>query len=88
MQIGSRPLPIDNKEKGTCHRLIVEQEAMKRENTPSAKAEAEKLEGRIAQIKEELAVLKQQWEQEKKLIESLKREKNQLRTIAISRRRS
>src|ERR1700756_2606650 len=36
MQIGSRPLPIDNKERELAS-LIVEQEAMRRENTPLAK---------------------------------------------------
>lgn len=77
MQLGSRPLPIDNKERELAS-LIVEQEAMKRENTPLAKNEVEKLEGRIAKIKEELSVLRQRWEQEKKIIESLKEKKDQL----------
>jgi ATP-dependent Clp protease ATP-binding subunit ClpB len=76
MQLGSRPLPIDTKERELAS-LIVEQEALRRENSPSSKAEAEKLEGRIAQIKEELALLRQQWEQEKELIEALKEKKNQ-----------
>lgn len=77
MQLGSRPLPIDNKERELAS-LIVEQEAMKRENTPLAKHESEKLNARIAQIKEELSVLKQQWDQEKKIIDSLKEKKDQL----------
>lgn len=77
MQLGSRPLPIDNKERELAS-LIVEQEAMKRESTPLAKNEVEKLEKRIAHIKEELSVLRQQWEQEKKIIEALKEKKDQL----------
>lgn len=77
MQLGSRPLPIDTKERELAS-LIVETEALKRENTPTSKAEAAKIEGKIAQIKEELTVLKQQWEQEKKLIQSLKDKKNTL----------
>ncbi|HEV8053010.1 MAG TPA: AAA family ATPase [Parachlamydiaceae bacterium] len=77
MQLGSRPLPIDNKERELAT-LIVETEALKRENTPTSKAEAAKIEGKIAQIKEELSVLKHQWEQEKKLIESVKEKKNAL----------
>jgi len=80
MQIGSRPLPIDNKERELSG-LIVEAEALKRENTSTSKAEAVKLEGRIAQLKEELAVLKQQWEQEKKLIQSLKDKKDTLEKL-------
>lgn len=77
MQLGSRPLPIDAKERELSG-LIVEVEALHRENTPSSQAEAKKLEGKIAQIKEELSILRQQWEQEKKLIQSLKEKKNTL----------
>lgn len=80
MQLGSRPLPIDNKERELSS-LIVEQEALRRENTPSSKAEIEKLEVRIAQIKEELAMLRMQWEQEKKLIEEVKAKKNLLEQL-------
>jgi ATP-dependent Clp protease ATP-binding subunit ClpB len=77
MQLGSRPLPIDTKERELAT-LIVEHEALKRENTLSSKGEAVKLEAKIAQIKEELSILKQQWEQEKKLIALLKEKKNSL----------
>lgn len=80
MQLGSRPLPIDNKERELAS-LIVEQEAMKRENTPIAKNEADKLEKRIAKIKEELSILRQRWEQEKKIIEALKQKKDQLEKL-------
>lgn len=80
MQLGSRPLPIDYKERELAS-LIVEQEAMKRENTPLAKNEVEKLEGKIAQIKEGLSILNQQWSEEKKIIESLKEKKNQLEQL-------
>lgn len=76
MQLGSRPLPIDTKERELSG-LIVEQEALRREGTSTSKAEADALEKRIAQIKEELAVLKQQWDQEKSLIEKLKEKKNE-----------
>lgn len=77
MQVGSRPLPIDDKERELAS-LIVETEALKRENTVTSKAEAAKLEGKIAQLKEGLSVLRQQWEGEKKLIQSLKDKKNTL----------
>ena len=80
MQLGSRPLPIDTKERELSS-LIVEQEAMKRENTPLGKHEAEKLEGKIAHIKEELSILRQQWEQEKKIIEGVKEKKNELEKL-------
>lgn len=76
LQIGSRPIPIDTKERELAS-LIVEQEALKRENTPTSKQEAEKLNERIAEIKEELQQLKQQWDNEKKLIESIQDKKNE-----------
>ena len=78
LQLGSRPLPIDLKERELSG-LIVEQEALRRERQDSS--EAKKLEGKIAEIKEELAVLRQQWEEEKKLIESLKAKKNSLERL-------
>lgn len=75
MQLGSRPLPIDNKERELSN-LIVEQEALRREKTPTALAEADRLNVKIGQIKEELAILRQQWDQEKELIETIKKKKN------------
>lgn len=80
MQLGSLPLPIDRKER-ELSTLIVKQEALKREDSPSAKAELEKLGKEIAKLKEELAVLKQRWNKEKKIIDSLKEKKNQLETL-------
>lgn len=80
MQLGSRPLPIDNKERELAS-LIVEQEAIKRENTPSSKVEMERLNGKIAQIKEELSILKGRWEKEKELLEAVKEKKNALERL-------
>ncbi|KAF3363184.1 Chaperone protein ClpB [Chlamydiales bacterium STE3] len=80
MQLGSRPLPIDQKERELAG-IIVEQEALKREDSVSSRAEAEKLESKIAEIKEELNILKQQWDQEKKLIEEIKEKKNRLEQV-------
>lgn len=80
MQLGSRPLPIDDKERELSG-LIVKQEALKREGSSSAKTEAEKLEKEIASIKDQLVVLRQQWEQEKKLIQELKDKKNKLEQL-------
>jgi ATP-dependent Clp protease ATP-binding subunit ClpB len=80
MQIGSRPLPIDTKERELSG-LIVEQEALRREKTPTATAAAESLEGKIAQIKEDLSLLRQQWEQEKKLLQAIKEKKNKFEQL-------
>lgn len=80
LQIGSRPLPIDNKERELSS-LIVEMEALRRENTPTANAEIEKLESKIAKIKDELSLLRMQWEEEKALIEAVKKKKDQLERL-------
>ncbi len=80
MQIGSRPLPIDTKERALTS-LIVELEAMRREDSDASKKAKGALEAKIADAKEELATLKQQWEQEKKVIETLKEKKNSLEQL-------
>lgn len=80
MQLGSRPLPIDTKERELAT-LIVEQEALRRENSATAKATANELEKKIATLKEELNLLRQQWDQEKTLIQSVKEKKNKLEQL-------
>lgn len=80
MQLGSRPLPIDVKERELTS-LIVEQEALRRENSPSAKDRAKEIDKKIANIKEELGTLKQQWEHEKKIIVELTEKKNKLEQL-------
>lgn len=80
MQLGSRPLPIDTKERELSG-LIVKQEALRREDSPTARSEVELLDKRVAQIKEELAALRQRWDQEKELISSLKEKKNELERL-------
>lgn len=77
LQLGSRPLPIDTKERELAS-MIVEQEALHREKSPSADAQAKKLEKEIAEKKEELSTLKQQWDQEKGVLQGLKEKKNSL----------
>lgn len=87
MQLGSRPLPIDTKERELAG-FIVEQEALRREDTPTSRSEAEKLEGKIAQIKEDLSVLRHQWEQEKGLIQTLKEKKDKLEHVRFQEEES
>ncbi len=80
MQLGSRPLPIDRKER-ELSTLIVKQEALKRENTPAAKEEMDHLEKQIQSIKEELTVLKQRWETEKKALQSVREKKDKIEKL-------
>ncbi len=80
MQIGSRPLPIDTKERELSS-LIVKQEALRREDSPMAQSEGKKLEAAIAKMKEELALLRQRWDREKDLIQAVKEGKNKLEQL-------
>ena len=80
MQIGSRPLPIDSKERELSN-LIVKQEALKREKSAASKGESQKLSEQIAKIKEELNVLKERWNQEKKTLEAVSAKKTKLETL-------
>ncbi len=75
MQLGSRPLPIDQKER-ELSTLIVQQEALRREQ--GTKEEIEKLGAKIGQIKEDLVTLRKRWDEEKQLIQSVKEKKDQL----------
>lgn len=78
MQLGSRPLPIDQKERALSH-LIVKLEALKKEK--GQEAEIEKLEREIASVKEELASLNQRWNHEKEELQGLKEKKKQLEVL-------
>lgn len=80
MQLGSRPLPIDIKERELAS-LIVEVEGLKREKSPSSEEEMKKREKEIASIKEELSKLNARWEKEKKLLQSLKEKKDLLEKL-------
>ncbi|MBS0648944.1 MAG: AAA family ATPase [Verrucomicrobia bacterium] len=80
MQLGSLPIPIDRKERELAS-CIVKQEALKREDSPTAKAEMEKIGKEISELKEELSHLRQRWNEEKKLIDALKEKKNKLEQL-------
>ncbi len=82
MQMGSRPLPIDTKERELAA-LIVEKEAIKREaGTASVKRpDLEKIEAKIGTIQEELNMLKKEWEEEKKILETIKLKKDLLENL-------
>ena len=76
MQLGSLPLPIDKKERELAS-LVVKQQALIREDSP----EKDKLSGEISKLKEELGALREGWNHEKKLIESVKEKKNKLEQL-------
>lgn len=78
MQLGSRPLPIDIKERELSY-LIVKHEALKRE--AGKQKEIEKLEHEIASIKDHLNTLKERWNLEKGSLQGLKERKKKLETL-------
>jgi ATP-dependent Clp protease ATP-binding subunit ClpB len=78
MQIGSRPLPIDSKQRELSS-LIVKQEALKKEK--KAKPELEKLTKEIAELKEELDLLNERWKQEKESLEIVNEKKGKLEQL-------
>ncbi len=83
MQIGSRPLPIDTKER-ELSTLIIEKEALKRESSSGSTAknpELEKIEAKIGTVQEEIQKLRQEWEEEKKSLDSIKKMKDKLETL-------
>ncbi|AEJ77542.1 AAA family ATPase [Chlamydia trachomatis] len=83
MQIGSLPLPIDEKER-ELSALIVKQEAIKREQAPAYQEEAEDMQKAIDRVKEELAALRLRWDEEKGLIAGLKEKKNALENLKFA----
>ena len=83
MQLGSRPIPIDIKER-ELSTLEIKHEALKREGTPSAKSQMEALEKRIAALREELNALKMRWENEKKLLTRMKELKDKVEKLRFA----
>ncbi len=77
MQIGSRPLPIDTKERELSS-LTVKLEGMKREDAIEGKEELEK---KIIRLREELGALKSRWDQEKQEILAIKEKKDRLEKL-------
>jgi ATP-dependent Clp protease ATP-binding subunit ClpB len=75
-QIGSVPLPIDIKER-ELSKLIVQQEALKRDGL----AIDEPLEKKLTTLKEELAILRAKWNQEKALITNIQEKKDLLEQL-------
>ncbi len=77
LQMGSLPLPIELKEK-ELSQSIIKQEVLKREGSKIPQPE---LALKITSIKEELVVLKEKWNQEKKWLEVIKEKKDALERL-------
>lgn len=80
MQIGSRPLLYDQKERELSF-FIVEREAKLQESGTAARPDIQKLDAKIAEKKGELQLLKAEWEEEKNLIDEIKNKKNKLESL-------
>ncbi|HRW58537.1 MAG TPA: AAA family ATPase, partial [Chlamydiales bacterium] len=78
MQIGSRPLPIDEKQRSLGY-LMVQKEAYKKEG--KSKEEIEKIDAQINEEKKELDALNLRWEEEKAIIQTLKEKKDEIEKL-------
>ena len=80
MQIGSRPLPIDKKDRELAS-LIVQKEGLRRDHPDEGSPELKHLEARIASVKDEIAHLNAEWTEEKGLIEAIKEKKDAIDSL-------
>ncbi len=71
MQIDSRPLEIDVRERREMQ-LRIEEAALRKEKDAVSKARLKELEQELAELNEELTRLRAQWEKEKKAIEGVR----------------
>lgn len=70
IEIDSMPTELDEVQRKIMQ-LEIEREALKKEKDPASKDKMEKLERQIAELREELGVLKTQWENEKRVIKDI-----------------
>lgn len=70
IEIDSMPTELDEVQRKIMQ-LEIEREALKKEKDPASKEKMEKLERQIAELREELGVLKTQWENEKRVIKDI-----------------
>lgn len=80
MQIGSLPIPVDKLER-EISALNVKKQVLKKDLSDKAKEEMQILDQKIAKAKEELQILKEKWNQEKSLIEEVKKAKDTLEKL-------
>lgn len=87
MQLGSRPLPIDAKER-QLSTLMIKRQGLRNDTSELAREELRQLEQQISATKEELKTFKGAWEKEKSLIEAVKENKNKLEKLRFEEEES
>lgn len=80
LQIGSLPLPIEKKEKELSS-FLVRLQMLKKQDAPALNEEKQELEKKADLLKKELDELKIKWSKEKQLIDSLKKQKDELEKL-------
>lgn len=73
MQVESSPVELD-KLKRKVTQLEIEREALKKEKDEKSKQRLEELEKELANVKDETKILEARWQEEKQLIESLRKQ--------------
>ncbi len=82
IEIDSMPVEIDEVQRKITQAEI-EREALKKESDPASKERLEKLEQDMSVMKEELLKMKGRWQNEKDMIENIRRIKEELEQIGI-----
>lgn len=82
MQLGSRPLPIDSKER-QLSTLLIKQQGVRGDDSSAAREELQRLTQQIDELKERLQELRNAWERERTLIASIKDKKNELEQLRM-----
>ncbi len=82
MQLDSRPIEIDARERREMQ-LQLERHALAKEKDSLSKARLKELDGEFAELKEDLARLRAQWENDKKAIEQTRAQQKKLDDLRI-----
>jgi ATP-dependent Clp protease ATP-binding subunit ClpB len=86
IEIDSLPTEIDVVEREITQREI-ERQALQREEDPASRDRRAKIEQEIAELREKSAALKAKWQTEKKIIEDIRGDKEQLEQLKIEAER-
>ena len=77
MQVDSVPVDVDRKERKAVQ-LEIERQALQKESDPGSKERLAAIESQLEQLRSEAAVLRDKWQGEKRLIDEVRRLKEEL----------
>ncbi len=80
MQIDSVPVDVDRKERKAMQ-LEIERQALQKENDSGSKERLAVIEGQLEELRSESAVLRDKWQEEKRLIDDVRRLKEEMERL-------